>query len=124
MGKSPKARRPRPSRALGLLSIAMALGGIAMVVRPAPGGPAWSPAFGRPPLATPPGPRIATAPGTLPPIPLATVEVTGPVDRCLIPAPQVDDRFAVAAPQVDDRFAVAPLVRGLPVSSREAGPQR
>src|SRR5690348_16571600 len=107
--KSPRTRWPRPSRALGLLAIAGVLGAWIMVARPVPSqqGP---PALVGPPLAVPGGPKIVTYP--------VVPEPTGPVDRCLIPAPEVDDRFAVSAPQVDDRMAVRPLVSGMPVNSR------
>ncbi|MHC5538816.1 hypothetical protein ACYOEI_11390 [Singulisphaera rosea] len=35
-----------------------------------------------------------------------------PVDRCLIPAPQIDQSFVVPAPQIDPEFVVAPRVVG------------
>src|SRR5437763_490580 len=100
--KSPRTRWPRPSRDLGLLVIAGVLGGWIMVARPAPLPPGPLPFRGGPPPA-PGGLRVL--PGgslTLDP------EFPGPIDRCLIPAPNVDHRFAVPAPQVNDRMVVAP----------------
>jgi hypothetical protein len=41
-----------------------------------------------------------------------------PTDRCLVPAPQIDERMAVRVPvRGNDRFIVAPRVVGIPARS-------
>jgi hypothetical protein len=116
MKATPK-RWPAPSRTLVLASIALVLGGLTVIIGPAPG------ARGHRPLAARVWPGV---PGPLATVPFsaATDADTRPTDRCLIPAPEVDERFAVPAPAMEGRFVVAPLVRGLPVRSRAAAPGR
>lgn len=142
MKKSNPKQRFRPRHTIfGLLAIAGALGGIALVSQPAPASrPTHVGKLQAVASPFPIGPN-ALEPVVVAQAPLApevlghplkkdtltdddlrrsllAAEVLGPTDRCVIEAPRVDDRFSFTPPQVDDRFVVKPLVQGLPVSSR------